>query len=133
MIRAIKGLLGGLALALALSACASWNVDVSKLQLGMEPEAVQEAIGKPFTIRASKVYEGEEWSEVWEYLPPVFTWTPKTYWVYFQNGKVVQWGEPGDFSGSPAAAVKEYNPTKSSRSTGDAPTRPESGRARALA
>jgi outer membrane protein assembly factor BamE (lipoprotein component of BamABCDE complex) len=115
MIRAIKGLLGGLALALGLSACASWNVDVSKLQLGMEPEAVQEAIGKPFTIRASKVYEGEEWSEVWEYLPPVFTWTLKTYWVYFQNGKVVQWGEPGDFSGSPAAAVKEYNPTKSSR------------------
>ena len=54
MIRAIKGLLGGLALALGLSACASWNVDVSKLQLGMEPEAVQEAIGKPFTIRASR-------------------------------------------------------------------------------
>ena len=115
MIRSIKGILGGLALALVLSACASWNVNVSKLQLGMEPEAVQEAIGKPFTIRASKVYEGEEWSEIWEYLPPVFTWTPKTYWVYFQNGKVVQWGEPGDFSGSPASAVREYNPTKSSR------------------
>ena len=78
-------------------------------------EAVREAIGKPFTIRAAKVYEGDEWSEVWEYLPPWFTWTPKTYWVYFENGKVVQWGEPGDFSGSTAAAVKEYNPNKSIR------------------
>ena len=102
-------------LALGLSACASWNVNVGKLQLGMEPEAVREAIGKPFTIRAAKVYEGEEFAEVWEYLPPAFTWTPKTYWVYFQNGKVVQWGEPGDFSGSTAAAVKEYNPNKSIR------------------
>ena len=35
--------------------------------------------------------------------------------IYFENGKVVQWGEPGDFSGSTAAAVKEYNPNKSIR------------------
>ena len=115
MMRAARGLLAGMALAFGLSACASWNVEVSKLQLGMEPEAVREAIGKPFTIRAAKVYEGDEWSEVWEYLPPAFTWTPKTYWVYFENGKVVQWGEPGDFSGSSASAVKEYNANKSAR------------------
>ena len=115
MMRKTSGILAGLALVLGLGGCASWNIDVSRLQLGMEPEAVQEAIGKPFAIRASKVYEGEEWSEGWEYLPPVFTWTPKTYWVYFENGKVVQWGEPGDFSGAPASAVKEYNPNKGGR------------------
>ena len=115
MMRTARGIVAGLALALGLSACASWNVDVSKLQLGMEPEAVREAIGKPFTIRAAKVYEGDEWSEVWEYLPPMFTWTPKTYWVYFENGKVVQWGEPGDFSGAPAGAVREYNANKTAR------------------
>ena len=28
--------------------------------------------------------------------------------------KVVQWGEPGDFTGSPAT-VREYNPNKSAR------------------
>ena len=78
-------------------------------------EAVREAIGKPFTVRASKIYKDQEYAEVWEYLPPAFTWTPKTYWVYFQNGKVVQWGEPGDFSGSTAAAVREYNANKSDR------------------
>ena len=115
MMRTASGILAGLALALVLSACANWNVDVSRLQLGMEPEAVREAIGKPFTVRAAKVYEGEEFAEVWEYLPPSFTWTPKTYWVYFENGKVVQWGEPGDFSGSPAGAVREYNANKSAR------------------
>ena len=113
--RTASGILAGMMLALGLSACASWNVDVSKLQLGMEPEAVREAIGKPFTIRAAKVYQDQEYAEVWEYLPPVFTWTPKTYWVYFQNGKVVQLGEPGDFSGTAAAAVREYNANKSDR------------------
>ena len=46
---------------------------------------------------------------------PVFTWEPKVYWIYFENGKVVQWGEPGDFSGSAASAVKEYNPNKGAR------------------
>ena len=114
MMRRASGILGGLILALVLGACASWNVNVDKLQLGMEPEAVREAIGQPYTIRAAKVYQGEDWSEVWEYLPPWFTWTPKTYWVYFENGKVVQWGEPGDFTGRPAPAVIEYNPNKSS-------------------
>lgn len=114
MIRTASGILAGFVLAFMLGACASMNVDVNKLQLGMEPEAVREAIGEPFTIRASKVYTGEEWTEVWEYLPPVFTWTPKSYWVYFENGKVVQWGEPGDFTGS-SATVQSYNPNKSAR------------------
>lgn len=95
--------------------CGCSTVNVSKLQLGMECDQVKEAIGKPTAIRAAKVYADEETAEVWEYLPPMFTWEPKTYWVYFENGKVVQWGEPGDFSGSTASAVKEYNPVKSSR------------------
>ncbi|NLB65333.1 MAG: outer membrane protein assembly factor BamE [Lentisphaerae bacterium] len=109
-----SGILVGLAMVLLLGACASWNVDVSRLQLGMEPEAVREAIGKPFAIRASKVYNSDEWTEVWEYLPPMLTWTPKTYWVYFEEGKVVQWGEPGDFTGS-ASTIREYNPNKTAR------------------
>jgi hypothetical protein len=116
MMRTAGSILVGVALALVLGACASWNVDVHKLQLGMEPEAVRDAIGDPFTIRAAKVYEGEQiYAEVWEYLPPWFTWTPKTYWVYFENGKVVQWGEPGDFTGKTVPAILEYNPNKSAR------------------
>jgi len=114
MMRTVNVILIGLVLAFSLTAC--FSVNISKLQLGMEPEAVQEAIGKPHTIRAAKVYPGnDEWAEIWEYLPPIFTLTPKTYWVYYENGKVVQWGEPGDFSGSKVSAVKEYNPNKSAR------------------
>jgi hypothetical protein len=114
MMRIVSGILTGLVLVAVLTGCSS--VNVGRLQLGMEPEAVQEAIGKPYTIRAAKVYPGnDEWAEVWEYLPPIFTLNPKTYWIYFENGKVVQWGEPGDFSGGTVSAVKEYNPNKSSR------------------
>lgn len=114
MMRTASRILACVLMVSLLGACASWNIDISRLQLGMEPEAVREAIGKPFAIRAAKVYDNEEWTEVWEYLPPTFTWEPKTYWVYFENGKVVQWGEPGDFTGSPTT-VREYNPTKSGR------------------
>ena len=45
-------------------------------------------------------------------VPPAFTWTPKTYWVYFKNGKVVQWGEPGDFTGKQVLAVLDYSEGK---------------------
>ena len=48
MMRTASRILAGMALALSLGACANWNVDVGRLQLGMEPEAVRDAIGKPF-------------------------------------------------------------------------------------
>lgn len=115
MERRVLTILAGLALAGTLSACTAFTANVSKLSLGMTPDEVEAAIGRPSQIRAAKQYNDEEWAQVWEYLPPAFAWTPKTYWVYFENDKVVQWGEPGDFSGSSASAVKEYNPNKSSR------------------
>ena len=96
--------------------CGCTTANISRLH--MDPDEVQEAIGKPSAIRAAKAYAGgetPEWSQVWEYLPGAFAWNPKTYWVYFENDKVVQWGEPGDFSGSAASAVKEYNPNKGAR------------------
>jgi hypothetical protein len=114
MRQAASGILAGFFLALLIGLGGGCkNVNVGQLQLGMEPEAVKDAIGSPYTIRAAKTYAGEEWTEIWEYLPPLFTWNPKTYWVYFENGKVVQWGEPGDFTGRQVPAVIEYNPQKS--------------------
>ena len=97
-----------------LSGCASMNTNVSKLKLGMTPDEVLKQIGKPYTIRAAKVYQDNEWTEVWEYMAPWFTWNPKNYWVFFENGKVVQWGEPGDFSGQSGAQVPvgEYSNQK---------------------
>lgn len=109
-----KAALLALLAVLLLSGCASWNTHVGRLQLGMEPAQVRDAIGEPFTIRAAKLYSNDEWAEIWEYLPPAFTWNPKTYWVYFENGKVVQWGEPGDFTGS-SSTISDYTPSKSGR------------------
>jgi len=100
-----------LAVLFLAAGCASWNTNVSLLQLGMDAQQVRDAIGDPFVIRSSKLYADGGSSEVWEYLPPAFTWSPKTYWVYFENGRVVQWGEPGDYTGS-ASNVRDYTPTK---------------------
>lgn len=108
-----RSLLRGLSavlLILLVSGCASMNADVSKLKLGMTPEQVKDTLGTPDTLRAAKLYENEEWTEVWEYLPPLLTLYPKTYWIYFENGKLVQWGEPGDFAGKSGqnVPVEEY-------------------------
>ena len=94
------------------------SAHIGELALGMEPAQVKDIMGPPFTVRASKQYENGESMEVWEYIAPYFSlaaWDDKydkTYWIVFENGKVVQWGEPGDFSGTDTATgnvlVKDY-------------------------
>jgi len=84
----------------------------------MTPDQVRKIMGDPYTVRAAKTYEGGETAEIWEYIAPVFSAAAfsdkydKSYWVFFQNGKVVQWGEPGDFSGTDSATgvmlVKDF-------------------------
>lgn len=115
--------------AVSMSACAIPAKHVKNLRLGMLPEEVLEVMGEPFTVRAAKVYEEEQWQECWEYIPPVFSVAgiaeryDKMFWLSFENGKLVQWGEPGDFSGETTAAfrdgfqqlpVLDYTPSKSS-------------------
>lgn len=101
---------------LVLTGCASLSRKVADLKLGMTPDQVLQKMGKPFTVRAAKVYENKETTEIWEYMPPLFTLYPKTYWVFFENGQVVQWGEPGDFSGQQisgtAVPVGDYSKQK---------------------
>ena len=90
---------------------------VKKLDLGMTPPEVKELIGDPYTIRAAKVYEDGHTTQIWEYQPMIFTINPKIFWVYFENDKVVQWGEPGDFAGKGGknVPVEEYKAFKSAR------------------
>lgn len=91
-------------LAAALAGCATPSTKISRIQLGMTPDEVLMTMGQPFAVRAAKTYEDGTTSQVWEYVPPVFSSAAfsdkydKTYWIYFVNDKVVQWGEPGDFS-----------------------------------
>lgn len=97
----------------AMTACTIPSKHVKNLRLGMVPEEVLEVMGEPFTVRAAKVYEEEQWQETWEYFPPVFSVAgiaerfDKIYWLQFENGKLVQWGEPGDFSGETTAQFRE--------------------------
>lgn len=87
-----------------LFGCTTPDRYISDLRLGMTYDEVTEAMGRPFAVRAAKMFEGEEWADVWEYRPPIFSLAAltekydRTYWVSFENGKVVQWGEPGDFT-----------------------------------
>jgi len=94
--------------------CSNTSRKISKLQLGMSPDDVLDKAGEPFTRRAAKVYEDGRTTEIWEYVSRVAL-DPRNYWVYFEDGKVVQWGEPGDFTqqGGRDVPVKEYKPTKS--------------------
>lgn len=113
-----------------LAGCSTPHSRVSDLRLGMTPDEVLDTMGKPFTVRAAKLYENEEWQEVWEYVPPVFSVAgfadryDKEYWLYFENGKLVQYGEPFDFSGETTvnfrdgdsqSTIIDYVPEKSTK------------------
>jgi hypothetical protein len=104
-----------LGVALVLIGCSTPASRVKRLQLGMTPDQVRKEIGSPYTVRASKVYEDGKTAEVWEYIAHIAIY-PKDYWLMFENGKLVQWGEPGDFSGTttamPGMPVLEYSPIR---------------------
>ena len=108
-----------LLVAIVCSGCMTTpSAHIGQIQLGMDPDQVTKIMGPPFTVRAAKQYENGETTAVWEYIAPVFSSAAfsdkydKTYWIMFENGKVVQWGEPGDFSGtdtlSGTVPVKDY-------------------------
>jgi hypothetical protein len=100
-------------LALAVMGCATPARNMKRVQLGMTPDQVRKEAGDPYTVRAAKAYEDGRTMEVWEYIARLAIY-PKDYWVVFENGKVVQWGEPGDFSQLTASdpPVNEYNPVR---------------------
>ncbi len=97
---------------LMLSGCSTPSSRIVDVKLGMTPGEVMKVMGKPYTVRAAKLYTDEEKMEVWEYLPNFFQLYPKSYWIFFEGGKVVQWGEPGDLTAGvpspPPGSVSEF-------------------------
>jgi hypothetical protein len=101
-----------------LIGCSTPSHNIAKIRLGMTPEEVSEEMGDPYAVRAAKLYRDGNFQEIWEYIPSIFSVAlfadryDKTYWVVFDGGKVVQWGEPGDLSGASTltgdALVSEY-------------------------
>ncbi|MCS6771381.1 MAG: outer membrane protein assembly factor BamE [Kiritimatiellae bacterium] len=96
-----------------LTGCETPSSKIGRLRLGMTPEEVRDQLGEPTAIRAAKVFEGGETQMVWEYLSG-FSFRPKDYWVFFENDRVVQWGEPGDFL-SRQNVIEDYRPVKTAR------------------
>ena len=94
--------------------CSTPSKKIKDVRLGMTPEEVRDVMGDPSTIRAAKVFLDGQSTEVWEYTTPFFEINPRTFWVYFENKKVVQWGLPGDFAGKSGAnvPVDEYKAFK---------------------
>lgn len=105
-----------LVVAVGAIGCKTPSRHVKDLRLGMTPEEVADVMGKPTVIRASKVYDDGQTQTVWEYLAR-FQFNPKNFWVYFENDRVVQWGQPGDFAGKTGllVPVEEYKAVKQAR------------------
>lgn len=105
-----------LACVLGLVACATPSKKINNLRLGMTPDEVRKQMAMGYTVRAAKVFADGQTQETWEFSSG-FSPTPKDYWVFFENGKVVQWGEPGDFMGKSGAnaSIEPYKPTREDR------------------
>lgn len=99
-----------------LAGCASPAKKIKGIELGMSPKKVRDVMGEPYTIRAAKVYENGQWMQTWEYISSPLSFNPKTFWLIFENDKLVQWGQPGDLSDMQATPanplVSEYRDQK---------------------
>ena len=123
--------------ALLTTGCASNIPSASQLRqisLGMSRNEVVSALGEPAVVRGSIRNKFDDIIEVWEYklsLPSSdsagqvagkaaltvltlgiaareFATEKKNYWLYFQDSKLVQWGEAGDWKKEPER-IYEYN------------------------
>lgn len=78
------------------AACATTG-KLMNLQLQQSKQQVQTAMGKPTAARGSMTNKYGQVIEVWEYA----LYKPSSgltfYWLYFYNGKLVQWGQAGDW------------------------------------
>lgn len=79
-------------------ACATTG-KLMKLELEMTKKEVVGAMGNPHTVRGSITNKYGQVIEVWEYglYKPVGYYEPTYYWLFFCEGKLVQWGEAGDW------------------------------------
>jgi hypothetical protein len=86
-------------LALVLIAGCATTSQFIRLQIGMTKNQVIEAIGEPDLARGSLQNKYGQLVEVWEYdrLVSNWAWDRKLMWVYLHDGKLVQWGQAGDW------------------------------------
>lgn len=72
---------------------------LSKISIGMTKEQVISCLGEPYLNRgAYKQRNGTLW-ECFEYQVQVFEHI-RTFFLYFDHGKLTQYCQPGDFKGA---------------------------------
>jgi len=99
-------------LTIGLTGCVHPAKKLKNLDLGMTKTDVLDQMGKPYSVRAAKVFEDEETTEIWEYWPPFLAINDQKMHVIFENERVVQWGVAGDFTTGTERNVKEYKKKK---------------------
>ena len=79
-------------------ACATTG-KLMKLELEMTKKEVAEAMGNPTAVRGSITNKYGQVIEVWEYdlTKTGFRSDEISYLLFFCEGKLVQWGEAGDW------------------------------------
>ncbi len=76
--------------------------ELFNLSIGMDKNHVIEEFGLPALFRGSMLDKTGQVVEVFEYsvnttLPWFEAPVIETYWLYFHNNKLVQWGKAGDW------------------------------------
>ena len=99
-------------LGVMLSGCKHPMTKTRNLELGMTPDEVIDELGDPDYVRSAKVFDNEETTRIFEYLPPFFTTNEKKLHIIFENERLVQWGAPGDYGTGGESSVKEYREKK---------------------
>jgi hypothetical protein len=77
-------------------------LNMSSISLGMTEEEVRKVLGSPADVIGSRYYKGDHVIKVLQYIEAKFTLDThdvlmKNFYLYFLDGKLVQWGRPGDW------------------------------------
>lgn len=118
-----KCALGILILLLLQVGCVKSTNSLRQISLGIDKQQVEERLGEPSVARGAILNKYGQTIEVWEYvlaLPSddsagdvvaksiltvgtlgmaagTFKTKRENYWLYFNNGQLVQWGKAGDW------------------------------------
>lgn len=86
---------------LILIGCGTSTNTLYKLNLDMTKAEVVNTMGEPDAARGSMRNKFGQVVDVWEYkltTKPLWgPWESSYYWLYFFDGKLVQWGKAGDW------------------------------------
>jgi hypothetical protein len=122
-----------LILALFIAGCATDSSNLSEVSLGMTKQEVRERLGSPTVARGALTNKYGQTVEVLEYklaMPSdetvgsvvgksaltvltlgmgaaMFKGERRDFWLYFHDGKLVQWGQAGDWR-KEADRIYEY-------------------------